>query len=284
MSSMAARWPASRVTDRRYDFTRQVVLVTGGGRGIGRGVASGFLECGAIVVVCGRNRPDRPVTAGGGEAAFIAADVRDADQVDPLIAAIESHFGRLDVVVNNAGGSPAVDPATASPRFSESIVRLNLLAPLFVAQAAYRLMRQQPKGGAIVNIASIAATRPSPTTLAYGAAKAGLLNLTEALAVAWAPQIRVNAIVAGTMHTEQTHMHYDEAGVRRMNAIIPAGRMGEAVDIANACLFLASPLADYINGAVLAVHGGGERPAFLDVAEFGRTNDNSKSDRQGENQ
>jgi NAD(P)-dependent dehydrogenase (short-subunit alcohol dehydrogenase family) len=177
------------------------------------------------------------------------------------------------VLINNAGGSPAVDPATASPRFSDAIIRLNLVAPLIVSQAAYRLMERQESGGAIVNISSISAIRPSPTTAAYAAAKAGLLNLTSSLAVAWAPKVRVNAIVAGTIRTEQIDLHYDEEGIRRMQCVIPAGRLGEPEEIASACLFLASPRAAYISGATLAVHGGGERPSYLDAAVDTALND-----------
>ncbi len=176
MSSMAAPLPASRVTDAPSDFAGQVVLVTGGTRGIGRAIAAAFLEHGATVVICGRNPPAEPVEAAGARAEFLAADIRDPAQVDALIDAVAARHGRLDVLTNNAGGSPAADPATASPRFSEAIVRLNLLAPLFAAQAAYRLMHNQKTGGVIINIASIAATRPSPTVAAYGASKAGLLN------------------------------------------------------------------------------------------------------------
>lgn len=250
----------------RSAYDGKVALVTGGTRGIGRAIASAFLEAGAAVVICGRNPSVAPVSAGGRTAEFSAVDIRDPDEVEAMVAGIEARYGRLDVLINNAGGAPASDPATDSPRFSEAIVRLNLLAPLFAAQAAYRLMRQQETGGAIVNIASIAASRPSPSVAIYGAAKAGLLNLTNSLAVAWAPHVRVNAVIAGTVRTEQTALHYDEAGVRRMNAIIPAGRLAEPEEIAEACLFLASPRAAYITGAHLAVHGGGERPAFLNVA------------------
>jgi NAD(P)-dependent dehydrogenase (short-subunit alcohol dehydrogenase family) len=253
------------VTDRSAEFESSTVLVTGGTRGIGRAIAAAFLEAGATVVICGRNPPQEELEVNGASATFMPADIRDADQVEGLITAIAQRLGRLDIVINNAGGSPAVDPATASPRFSDAIVRLNLLAPLFVSQSAYRMMRQQQTGGAIINIASIAATRPSPTVAIYGAAKAGLLSLTSSLAVAWAPKVRVNAIIGGTFRTEQTGLHYDEEGARRMNAIIPAGRLGEPRDVAEACLFLASPRADYISGATLAVHGGGERPAFLDA-------------------
>jgi len=221
------------------------------------------------VIACGRTPPEATSNA----AAFLPADIRDPAEIERLIAAIEQEHGRLDVLINNAGGSPAADPATASPRFSDAIIRLNLFAPLIVSQTAYRLMSRQETGGAIVNISSISATRPSPTTAAYAAAKAGLLNLTGSLAVAWAPKIRVNAIVAGTIRTELIDLHYDAPGIAQMEAVVPAGRLGEPKDIAEACLFLASPRASYISGATLAVHGGGERPAYLDATPGAKSTD-----------
>lgn len=245
--------------DAAHTFDEHVVLVTGGTRGIGRTISDRFAGAGATVVVCGRSEPTEIANA-----TFVACDVRDAEQVDAMVEHIVGEFGRLDVVVNNAGGSPASDAASASPRFSESIVKLNLLAPLFVAQAANRVMQKQHGGGSIVNIASVSGIRPSPTAAAYGAAKAGLLNLTQTLAVEWAPKVRVNAVTAGLIRTEQSHLHYgDDEGIARVSATVPMGRMGEPDDIASACLFLASPMASYISGANLIVHGGGERPAFL---------------------
>jgi len=113
----------------------------------------------------------------------------------------------------------------------------------------------------------VSALRPSPGTAAYGAAKAGLLNLTQSLAVEWAPKVRVNAIAAGMIRTEQSHLHYgDDAGIAAVGATVPLGRLGEPEDVGDACLFLASSLAAYVTGASLLLHGGGERPAFLDVA------------------
>ncbi len=177
------------------------------------------------------------------------------------------HHGRLDILINNAGGSPFADAATASPRFSKAIIELNLLAPLVFAQRANTVMQQQPEGGVIINIASVSGTRPSPGTAAYGAAKAGLLNLTGSLAVEWAPKVRVNAVTAGLIKTEQSALHYgDEAGIARVAATVPLGRLGDPSDVADACLYLASPLARYVSGANLLVHGGGERPAFLAAA------------------
>lgn len=245
----------------------RTVLVTGGTRGIGRGIATAFANAGAHVVICGRTEPEDMNGFGDGDVAFIAADVRDPESVDSLIAQAVARFDTLDVLINNAGGSPSADSATVSPKFSRSIIELNLLAPLICAQKANAVMQQSDRGGSIINIASVSGSRPSPGTAAYGAAKAGLLNLTQTLAVDYAPKVRVNAISAGLIRTEQSHLHYgDEAGVAAVGATVPLGRMGSPDDIANACLFLASDAATYVSGANLLVHGGGERPAYLDAA------------------
>ncbi|MDH4870289.1 SDR family oxidoreductase [Pseudomonas sp. BN515] len=249
------------------DFSGKVVLVTGGGKGVGRGISQRFLACGAEVVICGRNAPDQLPVHAGRAAHFLPCDVRDIEQSQQLVDAIVDRFGRLDVLVNNAGGAPHAEAATASPRFSESIIRLNLLAPLNLCQLANRVMQKQPGGGAIVNICSVSATRPSPGTAAYGAAKAGLLNLTRSLAVEWAPKVRVNAVTAGLILTEQAELHYGDAeGVARVAAGIPLQRMASPEDIGDACLYLASPLASYVSGADICVHGGGEKPVFLEAA------------------
>ncbi|MEE4660040.1 MAG: SDR family oxidoreductase [Halieaceae bacterium] len=257
----------SRSVDVSGILSGQVALVTGGAKGIGAGISQRLLEAGAAVVVCGRSTPEQLPASGAQQAEFIACDVRDTDDIEKLMQQIMETHGRLDILVNNAGGSPAADAATASPRFSEAIIRLNLIAPLNVAQAANRIMQQQDEGGSIINIASVSTIRPSPGTAAYGAAKAGLVNLGTSLAVEWAPRVRVNSIICGLTRTEQSHLHYgDEEGIAAVASTIPLGRMGEPGDIGDACVFLASPMASYISGASLAVHGGGERPAFLSAA------------------
>ncbi len=250
------------------DFRGKVVLVTGGAKGVGRGITRRFLECGANVVICGRQAPERLPSGGGRQAVFMQCDVRDIEQLEQLLGNVLKFFGRLDVLINNAGGAPFAEAATASPRFSESIVRLNLLAPLNLCQLANRVMQEQAEGGAIINICSVSATRPSPGTAAYGAAKAGLLNLTRSLAVEWAPKVRVNAVTAGLILTEQAELHYGDAQQQaQVAATVPLGRLAEPDDIGDTCLYLASPLARYVSGADLMVHGGGERPAFLDAAK-----------------
>lgn len=254
--------------DNPLDYSAQVVIVTGGARGVGLGITTRFLEANAEVVICGRNEPETLPEAGGRKAEFIAADVRDVEQIEAVIAHTTQRFGRLDVLVNNAGGAPEAEAATASPRFSESIIRLNLIAPLNFAQQANAVMQKQESGGVMINIASVSATRPSPGTAAYGAAKAGLLSLTQSLAVEWAPKVRVVGIVAGMIRTEQAQLHYgDEEGIAAVGATVPLGRMGEPRDIGDTCLYLASPLASYVSGTSVWVHGGGEKPAFLAAAK-----------------
>jgi NAD(P)-dependent dehydrogenase (short-subunit alcohol dehydrogenase family) len=136
-----------------------------------------------------------------------------------------------------------------------------------LAQKANAVMQQQDEGGAIINIASVSAVRPSPGTAAYGAAKAGLLSLTTTLAVEWAPKVRVNAITAGMIKTEQAHLHYgDEEGLASVGATVPLGRLAEPSEVGDACLYLASPMSSYVTGANILLHGGGEKPAFLDAA------------------
>jgi NAD(P)-dependent dehydrogenase (short-subunit alcohol dehydrogenase family) len=244
-----------------------VAIVTGGCRGIGRAITERLLGAGAEVVICCRNEPEALPAEAGRSAAFVAADVRELEAIERVVSFTVEHHGRLDVLVNNAGGSPPAPAATASPRFSAAIVALNLLAPLNFAQRANAVMQDQAEGGVIVNIGSVSGLRPSPGTAAYGAAKAGLISLTATLAVEWAPKVRVNCVSAGLVRTEEASLHYgDEDAVAAVGATVPLGRMAEPGDIADVCLFLASPLARYVSGENVVVHGGGERPAFLGAA------------------
>lgn len=211
-------------------------------------------------MTCARNAP----TGDAAAHPFVTADLRDAEAAAAAVAATVERFGRLDVVINNAGGSPPGDAATVSPRFIEKIVTLNLLAPFYVAQAAHGVMSQQAEGGAIINIGSLSGTRPSPGSAAYGAAKAGLANLTQTLAMEWAPAVRVNCVTVGYLETEQAGLFFgNDEGIAAVAALMPMKRLVQPHDVAQACLFLASPAASYITGANLAVHGGGEVPPFL---------------------
>jgi NAD(P)-dependent dehydrogenase (short-subunit alcohol dehydrogenase family) len=214
------------------------------------------------VVTCGRSAADDPVAGTSHE----QCDVRDPDAVQALVEDVVARHGRLDVLVNNAGGAPYALAAEASPRFHDKVLGLNLHAPLVVAQAANAVMQRQDSGGSIVNISSVSALRPSPGTAAYGAAKAGVDSLTKSLAVEWGPKVRVNSIDVGLCRTEQTADHY--GGDDRVAAIertIPLGRMARPDEVGHVVAFLASDLASYVSGAQVACHGGGEPPAFLVV-------------------
>jgi NAD(P)-dependent dehydrogenase (short-subunit alcohol dehydrogenase family) len=239
-------------------LTGKVVLVTGGVRGVGAGISAVFAAQGATVVTCAR----RPVDGSPYE--FHSCDVRDDDSVAALVAAVVDKHGRLDVVVNNAGGSPYVPAADASARFSAKIIELNLLGPLSVSQHANTVMQNQDGGGSIVNISSVSGHRPTPGTAAYGAAKAGVDNLTSTLAVEWAPKVRVNSVVVGMVETEQSELFYGDAdSIAAISKNVPLGRLAKPADIGWAAAFLASDAASYISGASLAVHGGGEPPHYL---------------------
>ena len=133
-------------------------------------------------------------------------------------------------------------------------------------QGANEVMQGQPEGGSIIMIGSVSGTRPSPGTAAYGAAKAGLHHLVTSLAIEWAPKVRVNTVVPGLVATDSAASHYGEAGAAAVAATVPLGRMATPDDVADACLFLASPRAAYVSGASLILHGGGEPPAFLSAA------------------
>lgn len=242
-------------------MTDRVVLITGGTKGVGRGIAQRFADAGATIVTCARSEAaDLP--AGWHHH---CADLRDGDEAWAMVDAVVADHGRLDVLVNNAGGSPPADTASASPRFTERIVALNLLSAIYTAQRANHHM-QSAGGGAIVNVGSVVATRPAPQVAAYGAAKAGLANFTMTVAQEWAPLVRVNLVTCGMVLTEQAELFYgDEQRQQRIAATVPMGRLATTQDVGDACVFLASPLASYITGANVVLHGGGDRPPFLDA-------------------
>lgn len=247
-----------------YGLAGRVAIVTGGTRGLGRAIAAALAANGCKTFACARSEPES--LPEGVE--FCQVDVRDPEAVDALITNIAQRNGGLDILVNNAGGSPESEAATASPRFADAVVRLNLLAPYYLSRAAHPFLKKS-SGGAIINIASVSGTRPAPGTALYGASKAGLLSLTKSLAQEWGRDgIRVNAIVVGLAETETTDKTYGgEQAQAKIAASLPLGRMARGEDIARAVLYLASDASEYVSGAWLNVDGGGERPLFLDIVK-----------------
>ncbi|WP_234367372.1 MULTISPECIES: SDR family oxidoreductase [Streptomyces] len=246
--------PASPVDN---SLRGRTVVVTGGTQGVGAGIARAFAEAGAQVLACARRPPEQPLDGVG----FIPLDLRDP----PAVRAFFEGLPRLDVLVNNAGGTPYRLLADAGAERHARVIELNLVTPLTASLAAYQHLRRS--SGSIVMVGSVSGARPSPGSAAYGAAKAGLANLAASMAVEWAPEIRVNTLVVGLVRTELAHLHYGGPdGVRAVSRTVPLGRLAVPADVGAAAVFLASDAAAYISGASLQVHGGGERPAFLDAA------------------
>ncbi|MGH8881098.1 MAG: SDR family oxidoreductase [Stackebrandtia sp.] len=249
----------------RLDLSGKVAVVTGGARGVGTGIVHALREAGAVVETCGRSER----TDDGGADRYTRVDVREHDQVVAWIDAVADRHGRMDIVVNNAGGAPFAEFAEASPRLHRKVLDLNFLSAAYVSHAAFPAL-SAGDGGVVLNITSISARRASPGTAVYGAAKAALESLTTSLAVEWAPTVRVNAVSSGLVATPGATGHYgDDEQMARIAATIPRGQFATPADVGNACVLLASDYAGHITGAVLNVDGGGEWPAFLSHAPRG---------------
>lgn len=253
--------------DGLLDFTDRVALVTGSGSGHGRGIALRFAEAGASVAVHYRESGEgarevaRKIEGGGGRAATLQADLTEGREVDRLFDQVLEAFDHLDVVVNNAGLYPLSPLDEMAEEEWESVVRANLKSVHLCTQAAARRM---PRGGAVVNVASIEGLQPMPNHAHYAASKAAVLMHTRVAALELGPRgIRVNAVSPGLLDREGLKEEWPE-GVEGWLRVVPLGRMGTSTDVADACLFLASEAARWITGANLVVDGGGvvARPAF----------------------
>jgi NAD(P)-dependent dehydrogenase (short-subunit alcohol dehydrogenase family) len=255
----------SKPVQELFDMSGQVAVITGGGSGIGAGIAHAFAESGAAVVVAARRtekieRVAEQIRANGGQAIAVTTDVTDDAAVDALGQAVVAEFGKLTAWVNNAGGSPMRMPLRELPREEwDRTIALNLTAIYVGCIAAQRYMEH----GSIINITSGAGTGPVPGSAHYGASKAGTNSLTWTLAAEFAPNIRVNAVAPGAIPTEvmlkaigKTEDQLDEV-LEEWN--IPLGRLGTPQDIGAACVYLASDAASWVSGEIIRV-GGGARP------------------------
>jgi len=243
--------------DPLLDFTGKVALVTGGSRGLGYQMVMGLAERGADVVIASRKLENceavaEQVRALGRRALAIAAHVGRWDQCDALIDAVYNEFGRLDILINNAGMSPACRSHEVSEKLFDSVINLNFKGPFRLAsQVANRMA--QGEGGNIINISSTGALMALPGVVPYGAAKAALNAMTVSLAAEYGPNVRVNGISAGPFMTE-AHTDWDDATVAQIK--IPARRAGQPKEIVAAVLMLASSASSFTTGSIVRVDGG----------------------------
>ena len=252
----------------QFRVTDQVAVVTGGGQGIGRGIAIGLAEAGADVVVGARTEADlgevvAQVRATGRRGLAVVTDVMVAEDRQHLLDETLREFGRVDILVNNAGGTGPRPAMQTSEAFFETALRFNVTVPFMMSQLAARAMVDTTGGGAIVNISSRSADLVLSSFVAYGAGKAALNQMTRNLAVELAPRVRVNAIGVGGVATRGLEVVLTDENLRReFEKNTPMGRAGQPEDIAAAALFLASPASSWVTGKVLQVDGGTDRPSI----------------------
>jgi NAD(P)-dependent dehydrogenase (short-subunit alcohol dehydrogenase family) len=245
-----------------FDLSGKVALVTGGGTGLGKGIALGLAAAGAFTVVAGRRQAPletaaAEMTEAGGKGAWLTGDVARVDEAHRLVDAVRSRHGRLDILVNNAGINRRGPMLDFSERDWDDVINTNLKGLFFCSQAAALVMKDQG-GGRIIHIASLTSERGFPNVAPYGASKAAVAQLTKSMAVEWAPyKITVNAIGPGWFRTDLNDVLFEnQEWHQRTLARHPIGRFGVPEDLAGAAVFLASPAADYVTGQVIYVDGG----------------------------
>jgi 2-deoxy-D-gluconate 3-dehydrogenase len=246
-----------------FDLTGRVALVTGGNGGLGLAMAQGMASCGADIVLSGRNAEKAKgaldtLATYGHKAVFIAADISKADACRKLVAEAAAAFGRLDILVNNAGTSIRKMPEDYTDEEWHHVLDTNLTSAFVCSQAAHAVMKAGG-GGKMINTGSMMSLFGAPFATPYGASKGGLVQMTRALATAWAKDnIQVNAILPGWLDTELTRTARREVkGLHeKVEARTPAGRWGVPADLSGIAAFLASPASDFVTGAAIPVDGG----------------------------
>jgi 7-alpha-hydroxysteroid dehydrogenase len=255
-----------------FSLQGKVAIITGAGRGIGKGIALAFAEAGADIICVGRTLSAVEATAAdargfGHKALAIACDVTDTQQVESMVARAIQEFGRIDILVNNAGGSTFCPAMKTSEKRWDAVVRLNLTAAFFCTKAVAKHMLEQ-NSGSIINISSGDSQLPAPGMVAYAAAKAGINSMTKTMAWELAPYVRVNCILPGAIETEGSGPILAPV-IGKLLAGTPRKRMGTPRDIAMAAIFLASPAADFVTGKKFEIDGGMEF-VDLDPTEVGK--------------
>ncbi len=247
-----------------FSVADRVAVITGASRGIGRTLARGFAAAGAPVVLVARNLPDlqavvRDLESGGCRALAVAADVTDQEQVAQMSRRARDAFGRIDVLINCAGGTGAdrsIPVLDMDVEVWKRIVDLNLKSAYLCCRAAAMVMAER-KSGSIINFSSGTAFHPAHGMAHYGPAKAGINQLTRTLALELGCyNIRVNAISPGLIDTETERRHMPPAAFEKYSRAVPLGRVGQPDDLLGLALFLASDASAYISGAVIPVSGG----------------------------
>ncbi|MCL6599830.1 MAG: SDR family oxidoreductase [Alicyclobacillus macrosporangiidus] len=246
-----------------FDFTGQRVLVTGASQGIGEAIAAGFAAYRAKVALLSRRASAleavRDKYDALRDALILPADVRDEAAVARAVGEMASAWGGVDILVNNAGGSFRALAKDLSPKGFAAVMNINLLGPFIVSKAVFPMMQAQGRG-IVINIGSVAGRDSAPGMVAYGASKAGLVNMTRTLAAEWGPYgIRVNTVAPGPILTDaakQVLYQNDEQRMAQAGRARSVGRLGTPEDVVAAVLYLASPAAEFINGTTLYVDGG----------------------------